>query len=293
MQSVSQSEIIANRQMDQIVNSLGELPASPAVINLVLGMTSDFNTDIKGLSKALSADQTLTAKILKLSNSSFYSRAQGVATLEEAVMILGFFTLRSLVIATATHGLFGNDRPDSPEHKLWEHSLATGMASRVIAQEINRAKVEEAFISGLMHDIGKLIFLQKMPEAYNEIIEKVENGRITFKDAETESFGFTHAALGSILMIKWSFPQELIDAVADHHKPEKFTAISGCSTLAPIINLADAMAKSIGVDFGQKAPESLSELESAKQLGLDGTAIETILNELLEAYEQEKGLFSG
>ncbi len=291
MQSVSQSEITANRQMDQIINSLGELPSSPAVINLVLKMTSDFNSDIKALSKALSADQTLTAKILKLSNSSFYGRAQGVATLEEAVMILGFFTLRSLVIATSTHALFKDDIPNSPERQLWVHSLATGIASRIIAQKTPGANVEEAFIGGLMHDIGKLIFLQKMPEMYLEIVNKVESGSSTFSETELESFGFTHSSLGSILMIKWSFPQELIDGVADHHKPEKSCSIESDSSLAAIINLANAMAKSIGADFGQAPPESLTELQSAKFLEIDDEAIVAILAELQDSFEEEKSIF--
>ncbi len=293
MQAVSQEEIRANRQMDQIISSLGDLPTSPAVINLAMNMTSDFNADIAGLSKTLSADQTLTAKVLKLSNSSFYGRAQGVATIEEAIVILGFFTLRSLLIATATHSIFHNDRPDSPEHKLWEHSLATGMACRKIAEKTACSKVEEAFIAGLMHDIGKLIFLQKMPEDYTEIIEKVEAGQESFCSLEQDSFGFTHAALGSILLMKWSFPQNLIDAVADHHATERFTSVESDVSLATIINLADMMAKSMGVDFGQKAPENLAETEAAKQLGMDDAMILTIISSLQESFAEEKGLFGG
>ncbi len=292
MQTVSQEEIKANKQMDQIISSLGDLPASPAVINRVMNMTSDFNADTTDLSKALSADQTLTAKILKLSNSSFYGRAQGVASLEEAVMILGFFTLRSLVIATATHSLFGNDGPESPEHVLWEHSLATGMTSRLIAEATGVVNMEEAFLAGLMHDIGKLIFLQKMPESYSEIIDSVKRDGGDFATLEKEMFGFTHAALGSILMIKWSFPQVLIDAIADHHDPEKFSAPDYSSGLPAVINLADSVAKHIGVGFGQEAPVNPAALESAMKLGIDEKTLDSILANLRESFEQEKGLFS-
>jgi putative nucleotidyltransferase with HDIG domain len=292
MQSVSQDELKANQQMDQIIGSLGDLPASPAVINRVMSMTADFNTDTTDLSKALSADQTLTAKILKLSNSSFYGRAQGVASLEEAVMILGFFTLRSLVIATATHSMFSDDGPDSHEHILWEHSLATGMASRIIAQHTGGADVEEAFIAGLMHDIGKLIFLQKMPEAYGEIIAKIKSEGSSFADLEKQMFGFSHAALGSILMIKWSFPQGLIDAIASHHDLEKIAKLDDCSLLPAIINLADSVAINIGTGFGQEPQENLAALESAQKLDLDDQTLNTILTDLRESFEQEKCLFA-
>lgn len=291
MEAVTAKKLQVNRQVDNIVSSLGELPASPAVVQTVMNITSDFNADIHDLSKALSADQALTAKVLKLSNSSFYGRSQAVATLEEAIVILGFFTLRSLIVATATHQIFGDNDINSPQHKLWEHSLATAMAARMIAEKVRPEKIEEAFIAGLMHDLGKLVFLQKMPEDFDRIIATAENGDGTFVDLEETTFGFSHADLGRVLMIKWSFPAELTDSVMDHHNPGSVDS-NGNISLAHIVNVANDLAKSIEVGFTD--PDNATRLSDntfASQIGMNQDSLEKLSAELKDIFETEKSMF--
>ena len=282
----------ASRSLELMINAVGELPASPAVVNLVMGMTANLNTDIRQLAKALSADQSMTAKVLKLSNSSFYGRSKAVATLDEAILILGFFTLRSLVIATATHSLFKDRNPQGMQKELWEHSLATAMAARLLATKALKSSIEEAYIAGLMHDLGKLIFLQKSPTEYLSVIERVKHETVTFTECEREAFGFDHAELGQALLQKWSFPQDLIDAVRDHHNPARALIANGEAPLAHIVALANMLAKRIGIGCCEKNKAHPAESPSAALLGFDTATLDQMVVALARVFAEEKGLFA-
>jgi putative nucleotidyltransferase with HDIG domain len=208
----------SSRALEKIVSSIGDLPATPAIIASLMNLTSNLNTDINKITQALMSDQSLTARVLKLSNSSFYGRAKEVMTLKEAIILLGFKTLRSLVVATSTHSLY-NTTGGENHNKLWEHTLATAISSRMLAKSIRHPNVEEAFIAGLLHDIGKLVFLQKKPTEFIEVIVKAEMSGRRFIELEDEKFGFNHTDIGLLLLHNWSFPQMLSNAVFEHHDP--------------------------------------------------------------------------
>jgi putative nucleotidyltransferase with HDIG domain len=219
--------------LNKIVATIGELPTSPAVVSTVIGLTADLNTEIDKLSRALAADPALTAKVLRLSNSPFYGRSRSVGSLNEAILILGFYTIRSLVVASSTYSLFGRKTESDVARILWDHSLATAMAARIVAARIRHRYVEEAFIVGLLHDIGKLILHQKMHEPYREVIKRVRLERQNFSPIELEQLGFTHSELGSIILARWNFPPFLVDAVGHHHTPELCAPPRWCGQPTP------------------------------------------------------------
>ncbi len=279
----------SNRMLDKVMATIGDLPATPAIIATLMNMTSDINTDINKITKAIMADQSLTAKVLKMSNSSFYGRSREVKTLKEAIMILGFMTLHSLVIATATQTLYQKTIDDGITGKLWEHGFATAIASRLLAPAAGFPYMEEAFVAGLLHDIGKLVLAQKMPKDYREIVETVEAERGSFSDAELAAFGFTHSQVGSLLLQKWSFPQELIDAVEQHHQPAE--AAEQNKKLPLIINIGNSMAKRLDVGFSDYAVEDLTALESVSAINLNPEKLDEIQITIEEHFKEEKELF--
>jgi len=286
-----------NPVVDKIIATIGELPASPATVSAVMGLTSNLDTDVEKLGKVLSADQALTAKVLKLSNSSFYGRSKGVGTLKEAILILGFYTLRSLVIASSTHSLYKRKSENQIEQKLWEHSLATAMASRIVGQQIRHKQVEEAFIVGLLHDLGKLILSQKIDDLYGQVYEKVEEEQATFLEVETELLGFNHVDIGFVLLQKWNFPSALIAAINCHHDPVRQTdgeIYSGNPSeipLAYVTHFCDQLAKHIGCGFDDFREPNLTTLPLAQIAGFDEEKIEFLTERLTEAYQSEKHLF--
>ncbi len=288
-------DIQQSSSLEQILNTIGELPSSPAVVSLVMGMTSDLNTDVRELSRALSSDPAMAARALRLSNSPFYGRPADVSSVEEAVLVLGFFTVRSLVVATATYDLFkGDGQSENQENlasALWEHSLATAIASRQIAQLIEHNNLEECFLAGLMHDIGKLILLKKFPEQYPEMIEGAQPG-VSSIPGEREAFGFGHDELGSALLSSWSFPELLVSAIADHHDRTAQQENEPIS-ISNIVNLASAVAREIGAGFGESDIEEFSaeNLWSAKALSIDDEKLAEIRDNLAENFQQERSLF--
>ena len=278
-------------KVTQILEALGDLPASPAVVSLVMGMTSDLNTDVSQLSQALSADQSLTAKILKLSNSPVYGRARGVASIEEAILVLGFFTLRSVVIATATHAMFKGSGKNSHAEKLWEHSLATALAARLISRKLGHPFVEESYLAGLLHDIGKLILTQKFPQEYGALVARYKNEDVELYTLEQEQFGFSHTDLGAALLDKWAFPPDLIQAVAKHHNPDVKAEPNSIASVPLIINLANGVAKCIGAGFKDISAEDVAELASPKALKLPDEDLTGIIEDLAESFQEERNRF--
>jgi putative nucleotidyltransferase with HDIG domain len=280
----------SSRALDKIVSSIGELPATPAIIASLMGLTSDINSDIEKITQAIMTDQSLTARVLKLSNSSFYGRSKEINSLREAVLLLGFKTLRSLVVAASTHGLYTSTGGEN-HNKLWEHALATAIASRIIAKTLNHPHAEEAFIAGLLHDIGKLVLLQKKEKEYKEIINTVEESKGKFIEAEDKIFGFNHTDAGLLVLHKWSFPTDLINAVFEHHDPidlEQETI-----RLSYIVNAGNLLAKKIPVGFNDYCPEDLSQIPSFIHIGLGAEHLESMESLMAEQFEFERSILAG
>jgi len=236
MASVAQS----NRTLDRIISSIGDLPASPAIVSSLMSLTADINANLNTICKTIMVDQSLVARVLRLSNSSFYGRAKEVYTLREAIILLGFKTLRSLVVASSTHTLYQGVSDRRFRDALWEHTLAAALASRLIAQAINHPGVEEAFLAGLMHDIGKLVLMQKIPDQYQAVLIAAEQTGRTHVELEQEKLGFDHTEVGRLLLQKWAFPRLLVQAVADHHHPQG--PDERPIPLAFVVNVANTLA---------------------------------------------------
>lgn len=276
--------------LNKIIATIGELPASPAIVSSVMGLASDLNTDVDEISKVLSADQSLSAKVLKLSNSSYYGRSKGVSSLQEAILVLGFFTVRSMVMATSAHAMYRKSGDGDHEIKLWHHSLSTAMAARQIARHIKHSQKEEIFIAALMHDIGKLVLLQQLHEQYLAVIETVESEGSSFLKEESGQLGLTHCEVAAVLLDKWSFPTELSEAVCTHHNP--LSAEDGKPVpMAQVINLGNQMAKKLDVGFADEKVENLAELDSARLMALDEETLNEIFEEFREHYQAESSIY--
>jgi HD-like signal output (HDOD) protein len=284
--------------LKKVIATLGELPVSQAaVVSTVMRMTTDMNTDLNKLSHALSADQSLTARVLRMSNSPFYGRIRGVSSLNEAIMILGFYTIRSLVVATSTYTMFKRDNSGGLEHDLWQHSLAVALGARITASHLRSPKMEEAFLAGLMHDIAILIMLQRFPEEYKPVQAAVVSSGIPRVTVEREQLGFTHAELGAIILEHWNLPACLVHITRFHHDPAGCTQGigtdngAGLTRAAHIVCFADELARSLGYGFHESVPGDLAGLGSTQYLALSPETIGQIADELSTRYTEELKLF--
>ncbi len=276
--------------LQKIIMSTRDLPAMPQVASKVLELSSDPNTSAKQLQQVISDDQAMTARILKIANSAMYSCSRKVKTLTEAIVMLGFNSIRSLVVTSAARNLYNtrNSHTGLKERLLWEHSIGSAFACRLMAQKHAPALTEEAFLAGLMHDIGKLVLNIRTPEKFDEIVQVVYNENRTFNESENELFGFTHAEVGALLVNKWKLSPILEDVIRNHHNP---AAISPDNPLLLYLDLANKMCHQLGIGFTDDPELDLINSASNQLLGLSQDTFSETSAMLVETLENEMEIF--
>lgn len=277
-------------QLHKIIMSTRDLPAMPQVASKVLELSSDPNTSAAQLQQVISDDQAMTARILKIANSAMYSCSRKIKTLTEAIVMLGFNSIRSLVVTSAARNLYNTRKSRSglKERLLWEHSIGAGFACRLMAQKHAPALTEEAFLAGLMHDIGKLVLNIRIPENFDEIVQVVYNENRSFHETEQEHFGFTHAEVGALLVNKWKLSPMLEDVIKNHHNPE---SISPDNPLLLYLDLSNKMCHKMGIGFSDEPDLNLVDSPANKILGLSEESFAGINTKLQETLETEMEIF--
>ncbi len=222
-QVVEEKHRLADLDLVHVLAEPQELPALPAIAVRVMRITADSKGTLPELRRVIEADEALASKILKFSNSALYGRAGTVSTLTGAITALGFLTVRWLAVTASAHTLFRKDAKRNFDHKmLWEHSLKCAIGSRLLAKRVSLegVQVDEAFVSGLLHDIGKLAILDKMPGYISRFYEWCEVLSLEFYEVERDVIGIDHSEVSRHIFKHWNFPPSLSDAVANHHSPE-------------------------------------------------------------------------
>jgi putative nucleotidyltransferase with HDIG domain len=284
------SDHATSAELDRLLETLGDLPSSPAIVSAVIGMATDLNTDLSELGKVLSADQGLTAKVLRLSNSSFYGRSKEIGTVDEAILTLGYYTLRSLVVASSTHSLFKQKDLTRFLPILWDHSLGAAVSARLLGRQMRHPQTEESFIGGLLHDVGKLVMTQKISEDYAAVRAAAETDGDWCKH-EKAKLNFDHVEVGVALLEQWNFPRELVEAIALHHQ-EPEAAADRPPTLAQLIWLANIVSNSLAVKHQASEDRDWEKLFALANINWDATRIAEFFAAFEEQLAQERWLFS-
>jgi putative nucleotidyltransferase with HDIG domain len=265
----------------------GDLPPMPHIARLVVDKVGDPKTTAKDLQDIIQQDQALAARVLKIANSAFYGFSRSVTSLTGAIGAVGFNTIKSMVVSSVVRDLFKTF--GLTEQLLWEHSLGCAFAARRIAREVRFPKFEEAFLAGLLHDIGKVILYMRLPQQMSAIIQAVYNNPgAAFFQLERTSFGFDHAQLGQLVARKWNFAEEIEEAIGAHHFPE--TARKN-PQLATIINLANFFCHRLQIGITKNPDMDVAGLKSAAALKLSQGAIEDLVHEIETTFGAEKANF--
>ena len=277
-------------KLHKIIMTTRDLPAMPQVAGKVLELSSDPNTSAKQLQQVISDDQAMTGRILKIANSAMYSCSRKIKTLTEAIVMLGFNSIRSLVVTSAARNLYksGNVRAGLKERLLWEHSIGCAFACKLMVANRLPALQEEAFLAGLMHDIGKLVMNLRVPETFDEIVQVVYNENKGFAETERNLLDFDHTEVGALLVNKWKLSQLLEDVILEHHTEEVFTADK---PLLLYLDLANKICKKLGIGFTDDPNLDLVNCASNRILGLSTEDIEQTTEALQEALESEMDIF--
>ncbi len=206
----------------ELVSGSIRLVSLPEVCIRVNEMLDEPSVTAADLGNVISQDTSLTARLLKIVNSSYYGFQAKIETVSRAVTVVGLRELRGLVIAASAVETFSNV-PDEVLNKVrfWRHSLYCGVIARLLAEQCHVLHSERLFVAGLLHDIGKLVIAQRFPQETRKIALQADDEQQAEYRVEQAMLGFDHAEVGGELMLAWNMPQTLYEAVAFHHDPRK------------------------------------------------------------------------
>ncbi|MCD6326329.1 HDOD domain-containing protein [bacterium] len=213
---------LAEMGIVRVLSETHELPALPSIATRVMQITSDPKATLVELRAIIETDESLASKILRFANSALYGRVGMVTTLTSAINLLGFLTIRWLVVTTSAHTLFRRGgKPDNDHIRLWEHALKCAIGARLLAKQLSALRIEEAFICGLLHDVGKLVIMEKLPGYLTTFCKWGEALDIEFYEVEADVIGIDHCEVSGSVFENWHFPEVLAEPVANHHTPER------------------------------------------------------------------------
>jgi putative nucleotidyltransferase with HDIG domain len=239
-----------------LAEQLQDLPSLPAVVMELLGAIDQEDAHISVLAKKVSHDQALTAKTLRLANSSLFSLQVKVTTIQQAITFLGFESTRKLILAAAVTGCFPSGRCKGFDDKaFWRHSIATAACARILARRL-RVSQDVAFTAGLLHDIGRLVLVCAVPEHYAKVLVLRKQKDCTLLDAERQLGEVDHVMAGVALAQHWNFSDTMQQAIAYHHDPET----QGAGFLATIVHVADAIVHAL--DLARQEDDLVPALSS-------------------------------
>ncbi len=222
-----------------------EILTLPSVIQRILEVTSSKNSSVAELKDIIESDPALTTRILSVANSAYYGFVRKVSTISHAVVVLGFEEIKNIALGMSVLKLF--DRKGSVfMERLWRHSLAVAVATRMVASHLGLKLEGKYFVGGLLHDIGKIFLYQYMPEVYGVLLtQMLDNDNVyTYHRLETLICGVSHGEIGGRLLNSWGFPPDITDAVKYHHLPG---LVVTDKVFAICIHLADILCSIKGI----------------------------------------------
>ena len=276
-----------------IIKCVRDLPSLPAVVAELLATMEQEDIDTHVLAAKIALDQALTAKTLRLANSSFYGLQSKVTTIQQAISVLGFHSIRTLVTACSVTASFAPVKDVEFDFQaFWRHAIGGAVCARVLAPRCG-VNPDTAFTAGLLHDLGTLVLCTRFPAEYRRVLAHRREHDCTTSAAQLAVFGIDHAAVGSALTAHWKFPRQIQAAVAGHHLGDEAAAHGGpgagnggraAPSLTTVIYLANILAHALdmsGQEDDQVPPLSLAAWDA---LGLDDGAWQARFAEAEQLY---------
>jgi len=278
------------RDPADILHQSGDLPAMPKAALHILSVIEDPRTTATRLEKAVAMDQALTAKILRIANSPFYGAVREINTVSEAIVRLGFVTIRNWTLVTATKSVFLGAGAGVLFQKIWRQSVLSAMAAQLVAQSVRRAEPETVFVGGLMQNIGQLVLARSQPELFQQVLTISAAEALPYHVVEQELLGFDHGDLGALLIKEWNLSEDLEQAVRWHHRLEHPDV--QCRDLAALVALGEEVAACTGSgEVDADADAGWEHSPAARVLGLSAQLCQRLRGQAAEL-TLDPGLFT-
>lgn len=276
-----------SKTVQELVKGVDKLVSLPEVCFMVNDLVNDPNSDIAQIGSVISQDPDLTARLLKLVNSSYYGFDNSIDTVSRAITVVGLRELQHMVWASSAVETFNHLSPaDANMAGFWRHSIFCAVTARILARECDILHPERMYVAGLLHDIGRLLVYHKFPTEAGKIIAyERANPNSDIESFEKELMGFDHAEIGQALCASWDLPNSLVTAIGHHHNPE---AAETFKLETAILHVANVMAHALEMGDEEKFQERTNE-KAWELLNLSDDAVKRTLQEavmqFLEALE--------
>lgn len=274
------------------IQEISHIATLPEVTMKIIKLVEDPDSTAQDLNNVISNDPALGARILKVVNSAFYGLPGQIGSINRAIVLLGLNAVKNIAIAASLAKLFrgGKIAANFDARDLWQNAIASACATRLLAEKVSLGLPDEAFLSGLIHDIGIMVVIQARRNQFVEILQKLEEEPDkSLLEAETEILGATHEQFGQGLCKLWKFPQSFQYVTGFHHRPTELAP--GQRALTGLVYVADLITKQLG--FGFTAGTEQDDIDPAllKELGLTEGHLKQVAEQLPEAIDEASGIF--
>lgn len=206
-------------RLERYVQKIEQIPTLPIVSKQIMALMSDEDVSIKKVAALIERDQAMAVKILKIANSSFYGTLTKVSTIDHALVVLGLAEVKAILLAFSIHNFFYSNDNGYERSRFWTHAIVCSQVARYLARHFRMGTDETLFLSGLIHDMGKVVFDHYFHEDFARVVEHVNQHNGTFSAAEKEIMGITHYQVAAKLLQQWRFPEKVVTQVFYHHAP--------------------------------------------------------------------------
>ncbi len=261
-------------EIRQRLKQVQSLPTLPPIISKLNKMVEDDGVTAVQLGDVIEKDQVLTSKLLKMVNSSFFGFPQRISTVSNAIVLLGFNVIKTLIVTSSIFEVM-----QASDVGLWEHSLGCATVAGILAKRKKIKNPEEISTAALIHDLGKIVVRAELPERHKEILERVKEKGISFREAEKEILGVGHGEVGGWLAQEWNLPDRLVEPITFHHRPLDAPHFKD---LAALVHFSDILIRAIGFGFGGDPWVPPLDHEAWHTIKFTKGEMKEILNELDE-----------
>lgn len=259
----------------------------PGTVLRISSLLRDVNVSTRQLAEAVGCDPMLTARLLRMANSPYYSMRKNVTSVHQAIEAIGTRTLYEIVMVGLTADSFAKEIRNSVLGRLiWEHSLAVALLSRELSNILGMRGAEDSFICGLLHDIGKIMLLKADVERFTALLENKEESEML--NREYELFGYTHAQVGALVSKRWSLPESVSHLILNHHNASQ---ADQSVIMAHLVNVADIVANVNGYGLRLEDESALWSSESLLFLNLNEEQVETAWDNVQDGLQEVIKMF--
>ncbi len=276
--------------IEDILKRSTDLPTIPAAALKVIREAEQSTCTASSVAQTLASDQSLSARVLRLSNSAYYGLSRQIVDLQEAVVVLGMRCVRNLAMVAATYPWM--TKPLSgyclEPKAMWTHSFGTAVGAQLCAQRAKLKGDDAAFTAGLLHDLGKVALSVWLDRKINMLVALSQRENIAFDEAERRILGFDHCEVGYHLAETWNLPASLSEVIRYHHNPNACT--SG-NPWVDCVHLGDYMTMTMGFGLGGDGLHYTFQEESLDRLNINAQGLDSIMDAFVTAYEAYEKMF--